>query len=69
MAISYERLFETLKKNQISRKRFHDMTGIGQATISKMQHGETITSDVIERVCRAMDCQPNDIMEVISDKD
>lgn len=66
MAISYQKLFDKLREMRISRREFHEMTRLGQATISKMQHGETITSEVIERVCLAMNCQPGDIMEVVS---
>ena len=69
MAISYQKLFDKLKKKGISRRRFREMTGLGEATISKLQHGETVTSEVIERVCIAMACQPNSIMEVTMSQD
>ena len=64
MAISYQKLFDKLREMRISRREFHEMTRLGQATISKMQHGETTTSEVIERVCLAMKCQPGEIMEL-----
>ena len=64
MSVSYKKLFDIIKENNISRSRLRAMTGIGEATISKLQHNMNVNVDVIERICVEMKCQPSDIMEV-----
>ena len=44
------------------------MAGISHYVISKMNKGENITVEVIGKICRALDCTPNDIMEFIEEK-
>ncbi len=43
------------------------MAGISSATSSKLLHSETVTSDVLLRICVALNCQIDDIMEIIPD--
>ena len=65
MSITYQKLFDRLKKKKISRHRFRDMTGLAEATVFNLQHGMTVTSEVIERICVALECQPNSIMTIV----
>lgn len=41
--------------------------GIGTATLAKLSANEKVSMDVIERICVALDCQPGDIMEFVSE--
>ena len=67
MKISYKKLWKLLIDRDISKGEFRKMAGISSATSSKLLHSETVTSDVLLRICTALNCQPDDIMEVVSD--
>ena len=49
-----------MKKRDLAEK-----AGISPATISKMAAGENITMEVVEKVCRALKCNMDDIAEFI----
>jgi DNA-binding Xre family transcriptional regulator len=41
---------------------------ISSPTLAKLTKGETITTEIIEKICTALNCQPGDIMEYIPDE-
>lgn len=43
------------------------MAGISSPTLAKLSKGETVTVEIIDKICAALDCQPGDIMEFVSD--
>lgn len=67
MKISYKKLWKLLIDRDISKGNFRKMAGISSATSSKLLHGETVTSDVLLRICTALNCQTEDIMEIVAD--
>ncbi len=67
MKISYKKLWKLLIDRDISKGDFRKMAGISSATSSKLLHSETVTSDVLLRICVALNCQIDDIMEIIPD--
>ena len=67
MKISYKKLWKLLIDRDISKGDFRKMAGISSATSSKLLHSETETSDVLLRICVALNCQIDDIMEIIPD--
>ena len=67
MKISYKKLWKLLIERDISKGDFRKMTGISSATSSKLLHSETVTSEVLLRICTALNCQTEDIMEIVPD--
>ena len=41
------------------------MTGIGTSSMAKLTKGENVTTDILCRICKALDCDFKDIMEYI----
>ena len=68
MKISYKRLWKLLIDRDMSKGEFRKITGISSATSSKLLHGETVSSDVLLRICTALNCRVEDIMEVVPDE-
>ena len=68
MKICYKRLWKLLIDRDISKGDFREMTGISSATSSKLLHSETVSSDVLLRICTALNCRIEDIMEVVPDE-
>jgi DNA-binding Xre family transcriptional regulator len=49
------------KMNKQDLKR---ATGISTASIAKLGKGENITTDVLVKICKALDCELEDIMQL-----
>ena len=42
------------------------MTGISSASIAKLGKGENVNTEVLLRICKALNCDISDIMEFVS---
>ena len=68
MAASYKKLFKMLIDREMKSKDLAAKAGISPATLAKMKKdGATISSDVLVKICTALDCTVNDIMEIVPD--
>ena len=66
MAASYKKLFKMLIDREMKSKELATLAGISPATLAKMKKdGATISSDVLVKICTALDCTVNDIMEIV----
>lgn len=63
MAATYKKLFKLLIDKDMKKQDLAEMAQISPATISKMAAGENVTMEVIEKVCRALDCTVDEIVE------
>lgn len=68
MAVSYKKLWKLLIDKDIKKKDLSSMAGISPATITKMGKGGHVTTEVLVKICNALDCKVEDILEVVSDK-
>lgn len=64
MAVSYKKLFKFLIDKNLRRKDLIDMTGISYSTLRKLDRGENVNVEVLEKVCRALKCTFDDIVEL-----
>ena len=70
MAISYNKLFKLLKKRGLTTYKIRKYNIIGQATYQRMRTGSgNIDTGTIDKLCKALNCQPGDIMEYVPDDD
>ena len=69
MKVSYNRLFNKLKGNNLTQKEFRENVGIGGTTMAKLKNNESITVDTICNICDYFHCMPDEIMEFIPDSD
>lgn len=66
MAASYKRLFKLLIDREMKSKELAEKAGISQATLAKMKKdGATVSSDVLVKICTALDCTVDDIMDIV----
>ena len=66
MAASYKKLFKLLIDREMKSKELAAKAGISPATLAKMKKdGATVSSDVLVKICRALNCDIGDIMEMI----
>ena len=65
MAVTYKKLFKLLIDKEMKKQDLAEKAQISPATISKMAAGENVTMEVVEKVCRALECTVDDIVEII----
>lgn len=66
MAASYKRLFKLLIDREMKSKDLAVLANVSQATLAKMKKdGASVNSDVLVRICSALNCTLDDIMEII----
>lgn len=63
MKISYNKLFKLLIDRKMKKKELCEKAGISASTIVKMGHNEPVSVELIGKICLALDCTANDIME------
>ena len=66
MKVSYKKLWKLLIDKDYKKKDLEELTGISNYTISKMNRGENVTTDILGRICQALNCNIEDIMEFIN---
>lgn len=64
MALSYNKLWKLLIDKGINKTNLSNLTGISKSTIAKLTKGENINTDVLERICVALNCKIEDIVEL-----
>ena len=67
MTVSYKKLWKLLIDKDMKKKDLEKAAGISNYVISKMNKGENITVDIVGKICGALNCTPNDIMEFSDD--
>ena len=66
MAASYKKLFKMLIDLEMKSKELAEKAGISPATIAKMKKdGATISSDILVKICTALECTMDDIVEIV----
>lgn len=63
--ISYNKLWKLLIDKQMNKKDLMKVTGISSSSIAKLTKGQNVTTDVLCKICEALDCDFKDIMEYI----
>lgn len=66
MSIKYYKLFDLL--NRKGMKKTDLLKIMSSPTLAKLSKGEIITTEVIQKICDFLECQPGDIMENIKEQ-
>jgi putative transcriptional regulator len=67
MAISYKKLWKLLIDKDMLKKDLQKKAGISSASITKLGKNENVNTDILEKICKALDCDISDIMEMSED--
>ena len=65
MAISYKKLWKLLIDRDMKKKDLVALSGISQSSVTKMGKNENVNTDVLVRICRALNCDIGDIAEIV----
>jgi DNA-binding Xre family transcriptional regulator len=66
MAASYKKLFKMLIDREMKSKDLAAKAGVSTVTLAKMKKdGATVSSDVLVKICTALECTVDEIMEIV----
>lgn len=64
MKICYNKLWKLLIDKNMKRGKLRELSGISAATMAKLSRGANVNTEVLIRLCAALDCDLFDIMEL-----
>ena len=65
MDVSYNKFFKILIDRKMKKKDICEQAGIATSTMAKMAKDENVSLDVLVRICRALNCTIDDILDVL----
>lgn len=68
MAISYKKLWHMLIERDMTKQDLRIKSGISTASLAKLGKGENITTAVLLKICKALECNIGDIMEIVQEE-
>ena len=69
MAVSYMRLWHLLLDKNMKKKDLEAPAGISHYVMNKMSRNENISTEAVGKICKALNCSPEQMMEFIFDED
>lgn len=64
MGISYKKLWIKIAEKEMKKTDLKEYAGISSNTLAKMGKNEYVSLEILERVCRRLNCDIGDIVEV-----
>ena len=68
MAISYNKLWKLLIDKGMTKTQMRLQADISTTTLAKLGKNETVSMDVLLKLCKLLDCSVGDIMDVINEE-
>ena len=69
MHISYNKLWKLLIDKGMNKQDLGKIANISPASIAKLGKGANVTTDVLLKICEALDCNLEDIIETVKDEE
>lgn len=68
MAIHYNKLWKLLIDKNMKKKDLQRLSGASSATITKLGRNENVNTEILQKICTALECDICDILEFVPDK-
>lgn len=68
MKISYKKLWKLLIDRDMMKKDLAEKAGISNASIAKLRRNENVNTDILLKICVALKCDIEDILEIVPDE-
>lgn len=65
MAVTYKKLWHILLDRDMKKKDLQKSADLTKYTMRKLSNDEAVTTDTLVKICRALNCTVDDIMEVL----
>lgn len=68
MIVSYKKLWKLLIDRDMKKKDLRMLSGISQTSMAKLAKNENVTTDILAKICAALNCDICDIAEIVEKK-
>lgn len=65
MLVTYKKLWHILLDRNMKKKELQEAAGLTGYAMNKLSRDETVTTDILAKICRSLDCTVDDIMEIL----
>jgi DNA-binding Xre family transcriptional regulator len=69
MAIRYNKLWKLLIDKEMMKKDLRIQSGITTNALAKLGKNEHVSTQILEKICRALDCNIEDVCEFVNDEE
>jgi DNA-binding Xre family transcriptional regulator len=69
MGVTYKKLWIMLIERNISKPQFREMVDVSPATITKLNRNRYVQMEILEKVCRTLNCSFDDIVELLPESE
>jgi DNA-binding Xre family transcriptional regulator len=69
MQVSYKKLWKLLIDKEMNKSDLQEKARISWTSVTKMSKNENVSMEVLKKVCKALNCNVGDIMDIIPDDD
>lgn len=69
MRVSYKKLWKLLIDKDLSKGQLRQKAGITTNSLAKLGKDENVSTEVLCKICKVLDCRLEDIMEIIPDEE
>lgn len=67
ISLSYNRLWKLLIDRGMTKQDLRKITGLSSASIAKLGKGQNVNTEMLIRICNALNCDLHDIVETVHD--
>jgi len=67
MRFSYNKLWKLLIDRDMSKKKLAEISNISLTSISKLKQGANVNTEILLKICVALDCDVSDITEIVKE--
>ena len=68
MKASYKKLWKLLIDKEINKRTLAQMANVSGSTLTKLSKGESVNMEILVRICAALECTLDDIVELLPDE-
>ena len=68
MAVSYKKLWHILLDRDMKKKDLQNAAGLTSYTMHKLSRDENVTTEILGKICTALECTTDDIIEFVPDE-
>ncbi len=69
MTVSYNRLWKLLIDLNMSKTQLREKAGITTNALAKMGRNENVSTEILCKICKTLNCQVEDIVEIVDEKE
>lgn len=67
MAVSYKKLWKLLIDRDMMKRDLREASGISTASMAKLGKNQNVSTDILVKICKALNCDISDICEITDD--